>query len=229
MSDTYTEPSSEQIAVKRYSERFVPQVHPADAEASKEFDSIAMKEETSFAEATKGIEPARDVTKHLAEARKAAQAKADAYAKVRQVPPSDREHYRKIADDMADGSEFYRKAEDAVAVLGQEAGAAALPPAPSRREYPQIADELRMLLNGKTKDQVVDIATRPRYVGLMAREFGLAWCEANLDKDLAQATHEAIVAKATGGVGSQVSTAAKRVIFASRHADHSRLRAAGAK
>jgi hypothetical protein len=225
-----TDPAElERIAANRHSRQFVPETHPADADATGDFDSIATKEEASFTASTKGIEPARDVTKHLAEARKAAQAKADAYAKVREVAPTDREHYRKIADELPDGSEHYRQAEEAAKGLTGAALEAALPPAPNRREYPQIADELRMLLSGQTKDQVLDIATRPRYAGLMAREFGRAWCEANLNKDLAEATHAAIVARVTNGAGSSETTAAKRLIFASRHADHSRLRAAGAK
>ncbi len=225
-----TDPAElDRMAANRHSRRFVPETHPADAEAAADFDTIALKEEQAFVAATQRIDGAGAVVSSLAKARAAARAKAAAYAKIADALPSDRETLRQQADAMDDGAEHYRDATEAVARLEAGAAEAALPSPPKRSEYAQVADELKMLLNGKTREQVLDIATRPRYAGLMARDFGRAWCEANLDADIAKATHAAIVAKVTGRAGSKSTLDAKRLIAASKLADTARLRAAGAK
>lgn len=176
----------------------------------------------------------RELSAALRDADRATGAVTTAYQGVGEALPSDRADLRRRADDAAvvqgrEAEAAWDRAIKAAERLAQAARDAAIPEPPSRREYAQVADELRMLLNGKTKEQVVDIATRPRYVGLMARDFGRAWCEANLDDDLAKLTHEAIVAKATNGASTKAVTAAKRAMAARKAADWNRLRAAGAK
>lgn len=215
------------IAVQRHGNQHTPTSDPVSAEGVNEYEGIVAREQTAFAEATKGVEGASAVVAALERARSAAEAKAAAFEAVKDALPSDRATKRRQAEDMPDPD--YAQADAALAVLEREAARAALPKAPSHREYAQVADELRMLLNGKTREQVVDIATRPRYVGLMARDFGRAWCEANLDADLAKLTHEAIVAKATNGASTKAVTAAKRAMAARKAANWNRLRAAGAK
>ncbi|MBW3557115.1 MAG: hypothetical protein KY454_09315 [Actinobacteria bacterium] len=223
-----TDPAElDRIAVQRHGNQHTPTPDPHSADEVDGYEAIVLREQNAYTEATKGIEGASAVVAALEKARSAAQAKAAAFEAVKDALPSDRAAKRQQAEDMPDPD--YSQADAALVVLEREASLAALPKPPNHREYAQVADELRMLLNGKTKEQVVDIATRPRYVGLMARDFGRAWCEANLDADLAKLTHEAIVAKATNGASTKAVTAAKRAMAARKAANWNRLRAAGAK
>lgn len=214
------------IGVQRHGNEHTPTPDPYSAEEVEGAEALVAREQTAFADATKGVEGASAVTAALERARSRAEAKAAAFEAVKDALPSDRAAKRRQAEEMPDPD--YAQADAALAVLEREAARAALPKPPNHREYAQVADELRMLLNGKTRDQVVEIATRPRYVGLMARDFGRAWCEANLDDDLATLTHEAIVAKATNGASTKAVTAAKRAMAARKAANFNRLRAAGA-
>ncbi len=218
---------ADRIAAARHGQRFLPNYDQASAEDISTFDDIATREEQAFAAATAGIDGAGTVYSNVRKATAAARAKADAFARIKDALPSDREELRRRAEAMDDGSRYYDQAITAAEVLGHEARRAAIPKPPkSSREYAQVSEELRMMLDSKlTKEHVLQLCKEERYAGLLAGDWGRAYFRSKGNGDY----HDAVVALVTEGAGSKQSDAAKRLIAASRHADRNRLRAAGVK
>ena len=228
---TYTPEELDRQAAERHSERFTPPTpHPASVEALAEFDRIVEAERTSLSSAAFARKiPTKDVTDALAQARANAKQVEQAYAKVRQVPPSDRQHYREIADSLAerlDVAGYHKRAVAAVEALATKANEGAIPPKP--QDSADAKEELRMMLDSRqTKDGIEKLATEERYAAIICGPWGRSYFRAKGQPPEYHAALVAHVAQHFGdGASTDLVTKARRFIAASSNTDIHRLQVA---
>lgn len=227
---TKYEPGSEgeQIAINRYSKRFLPDADPRHLDAVQDLEPVYREHLSAAGKDLDG--PARTAYQALKNALAAA-AKAEAeaaskYDAVHKALPSDREHVRKQADSHGTSAadEAYRQAETALAVLEAELTRGSIPPVP--KDAADAKDELRMLLTGSaTKEELTQIAQEERYAGLMCGSFGKAYL-----RSIGHPVPHDMIVKAVAakyGKRGQQAIAAKKALDAARAVGSHRRRAAG--
>lgn len=218
----------DRIAANREGRRHTPEAQPAHAEAADQIADLPGRFLQEAGAELSGDAKAvhRELSAALRDADRATTTITAGYEGVGKALPSDRADLRKRADDTAvvhgqEAEAAWDRAAKAAERLAQAARDAAIPEPPSRREYAQVADELKMLIDGAERQDILGLADNPRYAGLLAG----TWGKAALRREVG--LHDAVVAHVTKGAGSKQAKAAKKAADAAMAVASQRLRAAG--